>query len=80
MSARNLLVNDKITALYKTNISPKALHHTKINLKNWQATSFQDLQFQPISIFLKFVHFCLLFYLLCYFIHSFNVWSRYFYA
>ena len=31
MLARNLLVNDKITALYQTNISLKALHQTKMN-------------------------------------------------
>ena len=33
MLARNLLVNDKVTALYQRNISPKALHQTKMNLE-----------------------------------------------
>ena len=33
MLARNLLANDKITALYQTNISPKALHQTKMNFE-----------------------------------------------
>ena len=33
MLARNLLVNDKIKALYQTNIPPKALHKTKMNFK-----------------------------------------------
>ena len=33
MLARNLLVNDRVTALYQTNILPKALHETKMNFE-----------------------------------------------
>ena len=57
-------------ALYQT------LQTTKMNLeKTVGLTSFQKPQLQSVSIFWKFKHPCLLFYLLCYLYLLFKFWT-----
>ena len=71
MKIEKLLVNDKITALCQTNIPSKHYFkcnkQQKMNFEKFRLTSFSKPQVHSVSIFFKFVHPCLLLYLLNYF-------------
>ena len=64
---KKLLVNDKIAASYPTNILQWInLYKQQMNLEKLLGEQvFNNPQFQSVLIFFKFVHPCLLFYLLC---------------
>lgn len=70
MKIQKYLVNDKIAALYqKIYLASIASNVTDNKSELWKTVrlaNFQKPQLQSISIFLRFVHPCLLYYLLCY--------------